>query len=141
MTGRSRQSNTEDTQCRRVSLRIRGTESYSFHPIGDVLHRAWFGVLAEVDPRITANGRNDRISGSLSVNGSAVDRFLREKNSRRQDYSQRQNSLTHEIGRNAISARPKLQTLRHREYSGKDAVNEEANDDCDNDDDYRRDQG
>jgi hypothetical protein len=41
--------------------------------------------LAEVDPRITAYGRNDSLSGSLSVNGSAVDRFLREKSSRSQE--------------------------------------------------------
>jgi hypothetical protein len=85
MIGRSRQANSEDTQCRRVSLRIRGCERYRFHPIGDALHRAWFDALAEVDPRITAYGRNDSLSGSLSVNGSAVDSFLREKNSRSQE--------------------------------------------------------
>src|SRR5439155_8360307 len=40
----------------------------------------------------------------------------------------------------AISAHAKLQTLRHGEYRGKNAVNDKANDNGNNDDDHGRNQ-
>jgi hypothetical protein len=50
------------------------------------LHRAGLGVLAQVDPGVPSNGRNNNVPVILPINGNFVERFLREKSSRRQDY-------------------------------------------------------